>query len=136
MTPERFRALLDAHGADFQRWPVAERADAEALARDTPALRALQVDAAGLDGWLDSHAVAGASPALLARIAAGAPRGKLRGVPSWLWPGAGLAGVGLAGSLAGALAVSVALRAAPSATPDWVERGTAFGELSADWSEE
>ena len=55
----------------------------------------------------------------------------------WLLPGAGLAGIGLAGSAVGALLVSVTLGAGtPRAAADWPERTTAFTEPSPDWSEE
>ena len=160
MNPERFRALLDAYGADFERWPEAERASARALAaQDHPELRERLAEAALLDGWLDSHTVAAADDALMRRIAADAavvasdtaadtasdsvdarrapatrsPWWKAR----WVWPGAGVAGIGLAGTLAGAFAVSTALRiAAPPPAVDWPERATAFSELPADWRDE
>ena len=137
MTPERFRTLLEACGAEFRRWPEAEREAGRRLAQRTPELGALLFEAARLDGWLDAHAVADPPPALAARIVSGAPGHQARRAWQWLWPGAGLAGIGLAGSLAGAFAVSIALRAPGAASvPDWVERGSAFSELSPDWSEE
>jgi hypothetical protein len=101
---------------------------------------------ARLDEWLDAYAVSIApGDPLVARIvasaalAAGGTPAAPPAVPRWrwLWPGAGLAGIGLAGSLAGALAVSVTLGAAnPRAVPDWPERLSAFSEPSPDWSEE
>ncbi|MGE0498159.1 MAG: hypothetical protein AB7I35_02580 [Ramlibacter sp.] len=146
MTPERFLALLDACGSDLRRWPDAEQDAAHRLAAmNLPELRAAQARAAALDGWLGDHAVAAPGEALQQRILALAPVGQ---VPSratwkpapgwhWLWPGAGLAGAGLAGTLAGALAVSVALSSAPRPLgPDGPERITAFSAPLADWSEE
>lgn len=144
MTPERFCTLLDAYGTDFHRWPEAERGPAHALiAQSQPELRQRLAEAALLDGWLDNYTVAMADDALTRRIVASARARKLTSaVPGrpqwqahWLWPGASLAGVGLAGMLVGALALSIALRgAAPAPAVDWSERGTAFGELSSDWS--
>ncbi|MEP6790549.1 MAG: hypothetical protein ABI907_04215 [Ramlibacter sp.] len=146
MTPERFRTLLEAYGTDFQRWPQAERESARVLATQSlPELREQTANAALLDGWLNSHTLTAADETLARRIAATAPVAPITqatpwwrlswGMP-WLWPGAGLAGIGLAGTLAGAFVVSVALRGAGPNAGDWPERGTAFSELSADWSEE
>jgi len=136
MTPERFRTLLDAYGAEFRRWPADEREAARSLAQQAPELHALMADSARLDDWLDDHVVTAADTYLVERIATGAPA-PARQPRYWLWPGAGLAGIGLAGGLAGAFAVSIALRATgPGLAPDWPERGTAFSELSADWSDE
>jgi hypothetical protein len=94
---------------------------------------------ARLDAWLDSYRVAPPSTDLVERIVAASParaRGGRWVLPRWLWPGAGFAGIGLAGSLAGALAVSAALRATSLDGTDWPERATAFTEAAADWSEE
>jgi hypothetical protein len=53
------------------------------------------------------------------------------------WPRFGLTITGLAGALAGAFVVSVALRQAPpAAAVDWQTRGTAFGEIATDGSDE
>jgi hypothetical protein len=147
MTPERFRVLLQAYGADLQRWPDDERSEARALAaQDSPELRRCLAEEAALDGWLDDHTLAGPDEALVRRIAtattpaavpaAVAGRGSWWRAGGW-WPGAGLTITGLAGALAGALLVSVALRqVAPSAAIDWQARGTAFGELATDGSDE
>ena len=106
--------------------PAADRVRAEAAA--------VADDAAG---GLVAEAASGAGtrlpPAIAGRPAARDPWWKAR----WLWPGAGLAGIGLAGTLAGALLVSAVLRVAPPPVAmDWPERATAFNELPADWSEE
>ncbi len=144
MTPERFCTLLDAYGTDFHRWPEAERGPAHALIAMSPAeLRQRLSDAAVLDGWLDNYTVAMADDSLTRRIVDSArARKRTSAVPGWpqwsvhwLWPGASLAGVGLAGILVGALAVSIALRSTPhTSSVDWSERGTAFSELSPEWS--
>lgn len=139
MSPDRFRALAASHGADASRWPAAERDAAQALLRVRPELQGALADEAALDAWLDASFVAPPDAALLARVAATAPAGgrRSRRWTHWLLPGAGLAGVVLAGSLAGALAVSVALRfiGAPP-EPSWMEAGSAFAAVPAAWSEE
>ena len=73
---ERFQELIDAYGAGPSRWPVAERAAAEALlARDARA-RALLTDAAALDGLLDSAAAPEPSDLLRHRVLRAAPRAR------------------------------------------------------------
>jgi hypothetical protein len=70
MTLKQFKRLLDAYGADVQRWPGEERRAARALLARDPAARAAQHDAAELDRWLDAYdppSEAGAA----ARVAAG-----------------------------------------------------------------
>lgn len=138
MTPDRFRFLLDAYGAGFENWPQAERESARALAAAAPELRAELVDAAQLDAWLDGHAVAEPDAALMQRVLAGAPgrpkRARWSGWSHWLLPGAGLAGIGLVGTLAGAMAVSIALRTmTPRLDGDWIERGSAFSRDLPYW---
>ena len=144
MTHERFNELLDIYGSDPRRWPEAERQAALAVAEGGPALDA----SIELDSWLDAHAVPPPGDALAARILAAAPapahgsalgRAWRRLHTRWhsLWPVAGLASVGLAGSLAGAFAVSIALKnLAPPDAGEWPERGSAFTELYSDWSQE
>lgn len=154
MTPERFRTLLAACGSDLRRWPAHEQAAAHALEAQAPAeLQQAIAEAALLDNWLGGHAVAAPGDALVQRVLASAPLHAATRAPAaaqqpapgwrwglngnWLMPGVGLAGAGLAGTLAGALAVSVALRTPPRPAPtDWAERITAFSEPSADWREE
>src|SRR5260221_14201847 len=103
MTPARFSQLLEAYGADFRRWPETERASAHALvAQGSPELRRQLAEATQLDGLLDSHTVAAPEMQLVERIAAGMAQpgstapGARRWRTRWLWPGASLAGIGLA----------------------------------------
>jgi hypothetical protein len=55
MTLKQFKRLLDAHGADMQRWPAAERRAARALLARDDAARKAQHDAAELDRWLEAY---------------------------------------------------------------------------------
>ncbi|KWF71158.1 hypothetical protein [Burkholderia pseudomultivorans] len=138
MTPERFRTIVAAYGADARRWPDGERAAAEAWARAHPAdaLAALD-DAAELDAWLARDSVAPPAPALVERIVATAPaphRARRRG-RVW-WSGAAFAGVGLAGALAGAVVVSMLMlgSAPPVHEPGYLT--TTFGGPGIDGSDE
>ncbi|WP_246792950.1 hypothetical protein [Burkholderia perseverans] len=139
MTPERFRNIVEAYGADSRRWPDAERDAARAWAGAHPeAAGPLLAEAADLDGWLGAHHVAPAGHALVEHIVATAPaarrpwtRGRL-----W-WSGAAMAGVGALGVLAGALAMSSALLAgAPAAMHESTYLTTSFGGSTDDWSGE
>lgn len=140
MTPERFRTIVAAYGADARRWPDAERAAAQSWASaHRVEADALLAQAEPLDAWLDSHAVAPPARALFDRIAASAParhpfwrRGRV-----W-WSGVAFAGAGVAGGLIGAFAVSLSMvtAAAPPAHhgAPWLDTG--FGSPVSDWSEE
>jgi hypothetical protein len=116
VTPDRFRTLTEAYGADPERWPVAERGAAQALvAQAAPeVLRALD-EAARLDAVLARHVVAAPDAALVRRIEASAPQRRLDGrqfavaprQSRWFWlSGAGLASAGVMGAVAGALFVA------------------------------
>lgn len=119
MTPERLERLAEAWGADPRRWPASERVAALVLlARDAGA-RNLLARAAELDALLDTHAVAAPGDRLVEDVLASAPAGRSgsragaghRRLPrrGWWWSGAGIAGVGLAGTASGAIAVALAL---------------------------
>lgn len=108
---DRFRHLLDAHGADPARWPAQERAAALALVEAEPAARALLDEARALDVALDALPTPRAASDLRLRVLADAPIGRSAPAPSilsaWLhrlgrWT---LAGPALAGALALGLAV-------------------------------
>jgi hypothetical protein len=143
MTPERFRTIVEAYGADARRWPDPERAAAQVWADAHPEQAGVWLaEAAQLDGRLAAHRVAAPSAALLERaIAAGtaalaprrASRWALAGGGFW-WPGAAFAGAGLAGGLAGALAVSLLLLGAASGQHDSATMTTGFGLPGSDWS--
>jgi len=79
MDRARFEYLLDAYGADFRRWPLDERASAEAFARENAeALSALLNAAHALDAKLNLAGVAQAPSAGLSdRILAAAPRARV-----------------------------------------------------------
>ncbi|MGT2472892.1 hypothetical protein [Paraburkholderia terrae] len=159
MTPERFRAIVDAYGAEARHWPEAERAAASAwAAQHRREADALLAQAAQLDAWLASDAVAtdmAPDAALIERVIASAPANqqpRRARQPRWLslawpgggsrhagwwWSGAAFAGVGLIGGLAGAFAVSFFLvtgNASPG--PDSSYLTTGFGGTAADWSDE
>jgi hypothetical protein len=148
MTRERFRAIVDAYGADPRRWPVTEReaastwADAHRSEAD-----ALLAQAAQLDTWLAADAVEAPDPALVERVIDSAPVRQPRRwllLPGWgsrragfWWSGAAFAGVGLIGGLAGAFAVSFFLvTGTPSPGPESSYLTTGFGGTAADWSGE
>jgi hypothetical protein len=154
MSEARFRAIVDAYGADAHRWPDAERDAARAWAdAHRGEARALLDAAAGLDDWLDRFEVAPASDELHRRIVASAPRPRqqrwLWTMPergrSW-WSGVALAGVGLLGGVTGALAMSFfVLTGAPGApgTADASQAShepsyltTSFGGSAVDWSDQ
>ncbi|MGC2855114.1 hypothetical protein ACM64Y_06535 [Novispirillum sp. DQ9] len=57
MTPRRFETLVAAYGADWDRWPEAERPAALALLAADPALRRRWDEARSLDVLLDRAVV-------------------------------------------------------------------------------
>jgi hypothetical protein len=148
MTPERFRAIVDAYGADPRRWPVGEREAASAWAEaHRSEADAVLAQAAQLDTWLAADAVEAPDPALAERVIDSAP---VRRPPRWLplpgwgsrragllWSGAAFAGIGLIGGLAGAFAMSFFLvTGTPSPGLESSYLTTGFGGTAADWSGE
>jgi hypothetical protein len=75
-TRERLRQLLEAYGADAERWPAGERDAALASLARSPEMRAEHAAAARLDRVLDLAPAAQPSPALVAAVLAAAPRGR------------------------------------------------------------
>ena len=69
----RLVALLDAYGADAERWPEHEQAAALVLLQRDPEARALRAQAARLDAVLAVVEPVEPSPALVARILGAAP---------------------------------------------------------------
>jgi len=104
MTRDRFEELADAYGGDVSRWPAAAREAAALLMAAEPSFTQEALARAGaLDIALDSWRPAPASPGLVERIVAAAPRARSRW-PAWLSPaalGAGLAAACAAGVVAG-----------------------------------
>lgn len=75
MSLERLAVILDAYGADEERWPPEERAAALALIEASPRARAMLARAAELDRLLDAApAVEPPSSALRQAILRTAPR--------------------------------------------------------------
>ena len=73
MSLARFRALLDAYGADGDRWPPEERDAALALLAQSPEAQRSHDASAQLDALLDRVPAAETSPALVERILAALP---------------------------------------------------------------
>lgn len=73
MNLDRLHALLDAYGADSQRWPEHERDAALALLEQSAAAQTARQHAAALDAALDDAPLAPPSPMLADRILATAP---------------------------------------------------------------
>lgn len=69
---ERLRDVLDAYGAELERWPAAERDALSAVLARSAAARRLREDAARLDAALDALPAVLPSPDLEARILAAA----------------------------------------------------------------
>ena len=134
MSPERFAAVTESYGADWRRWPAADREAARRLeASGDAAARHLLSEAAELDRLLDGYVVAAPSDALYRSIASGAPAAATRrvGLRLW-WSGLGLAAAGLAGAFAGASAIAVAAPALHAPTGWNVYEATAFGDLAVE----
>src|SRR5262249_23203027 len=75
MTPERFATIVDAYGADPERWPNAERASALALLERSHEGGTLRAAAGALDALLDPAPAAVPDPGLERRVLARAPSG-------------------------------------------------------------
>ena len=64
MDQSRFSELLDAYGADLERWPAAERGPAQTLLDASPEATTLRQQAALLDDALDQYTLAPPAAAL------------------------------------------------------------------------
>jgi hypothetical protein len=140
MTPERFRSLVDAYGADPSKWPNDDRVRAfeHAATPQGTDVRTALADAAMLDDLLDDYVVAAPDRALMARIVASAPASTTREWFSHLWSGLGVAGVAAAGVLAGVMVVSSILPPVAQVSPptELSYLTTAFSGSSPLWSEQ
>ncbi|MEN0652545.1 MULTISPECIES: hypothetical protein [Hyphobacterium] len=75
MNIERFKAILEAYGADPDRWPEAERDDAVAFLRSERSAQAAHDAAAELDGLLAPAAISAMpSEILTARLLRAVPQ--------------------------------------------------------------
>ena len=103
----RFETLVAAYGATPSRWPEAERAAAEAFARDDPRARALLAEADSIDALLFAHKAPQPSATLRAMVIEAAPRKRrLAGRARLWWSGLALAMAGASGMLAGSAATA------------------------------
>jgi len=73
MSLERLRVILEAYGAQTDRWPTAEREPALALLAASSEARALRDEAARIDAALDLLSAAEMPGDLLSRVLADAP---------------------------------------------------------------
>lgn len=111
MTAERFMALAAAYGADLRRWPMAERAAAEAyLAAAPQTARPALAQADEIDALLFASARPAPSAALRDRVLASAAQAGLKAGAGRRWLermvlvlGAGWAAAACAGVAAGVL---------------------------------
>ena len=74
MSLERLRALLDAYGANPDRWPPEEREAGRALLAQSPEARRRRDASAQLDAILDLAPTPEASPTLIESIVAAVPQ--------------------------------------------------------------
>ncbi len=95
LTRERFEALAEAYGGDVSRWPEDVReAAAVRMAGEPKVCGEILGRAGALDAALDAWRPAPASPGLMERILAAAPRMRR---PRWLiWLSPAVLGAGLA----------------------------------------
>lgn len=113
MTPERFRAIIEAYGATPQRWPAAERVAAESFARGSLDAKALLSREAELDDLLGHYRVQSPGRALTGAVVASAPPFQKSSL-GYLLKGFGFISAGLAGAIAGALMMMIYTPSAPS----------------------
>lgn len=111
MDAERFEALAAAYGAEPRRWPVAERAAAQAfMEADRAGAERLLFESRLVDAMLDASPVPAASVGLRDAILASGPqprpdRRPLFDIGRWAAAGAALACACVVGIVAGAGAV-------------------------------
>ena len=121
MDASRFEQLASAYGADFRRWPAAEREAAVAFATEhrTESERLL-FGARMIDAALDTVAAPQPTYDLRQQVIATAPPPRPRRLRAnvWFWiPSAGVAAACAAGALVGVLAMD---RASATSSADTV----------------
>jgi len=118
MDRTRLGELAETYGADWRRWPEAERDAARALLATDPAAERLLFEARQLDAALDLAPRLEVSAALRARVIAAAPRpvtGRFAGLRAgWRRSGAPgrsvwLSGMGVAAAVCAGLLVGEAM---------------------------
>ena len=124
----RLQQLLDAYGAEPRRWPVEERAAAEALIAGSPAAAAMREQAAALDMVMNLSAAPAPSPELMARILAGRER---RGLFSLVWPFGPVWQPVSAMAAAAALGIAIGIAAPDLVIPDYGDLAVAEVESLA-----
>jgi hypothetical protein len=130
----RFKALLDAYGADVERWPAPERAAGRrrmAAAQGSGDVKA----AAALDALLAESRPAEVSAALMGRVLASAAAARAPGLAG---AGAVVAGLGWRARIAaaGLLLVSLGMLAGWSASHDLLEAAAGDALLTVALGEE
>jgi hypothetical protein len=120
MDAQRFEALAGAYGADFRRWPEAERQAAQAFAQaNRMQSERLLFEARMIDAALEAAGSAAPSMALRDQVIALAPKARPPRVRAgaWFWvPGAGVAAACAAGALFGMVAMERASAASNADT--------------------
>lgn len=116
----RFEQLANAYGADFRRWPSAEREAAAAYAAEHRSeSERLLFDARMIDAALDAVVAAQPTYELRQQVIAAAPQPRPRrprAANPWFWiPSAGAAAACAAGALVGMVAMD---RASASSSAD------------------
>jgi len=141
MSDTRFEAIVNAYGAQPQRWPEAERASALLFMQQHPeTARRLMAEARTIDAWLSSAAEVEPSAALqwdvLARMMpADAVRKAAHNRPRpprkvWLAGGIGLAAACAAGIIFG---VNVGLMTTSEARAEEVLVSASLNEADSSW---
>ncbi|GHD47116.1 hypothetical protein GCM10017083_17060 [Thalassobaculum fulvum] len=135
VTTERVRTLIDAYGADPERWPADEREAARRLVDADPALAAELAEAAAFDALLDALPAEAPRPALRVALNAIPDRARLRWSDrlATLWPfgapwgpAAGLVAAALFGVVIGVTVPD------PAAVTDAASSGTATTTVAYD----
>lgn len=89
MTSDRFSRILQAYGANPERWPVDERQPAEQFLASNRQALGLQADEQWLDDVMNQFKVETDTSRIRSRIMSALPRGRLRRVDKileWLFP--------------------------------------------------